>query len=207
MYLTTTVLALLSVLSSTSALPEPQTHAVTDADSLVARKDLQFFVFNHYPPYGKCRLSSFINKISQATVYRVTADDGSFITSGSCDDVLCTSPLLGLGDDLAIMRIDNAEWKIGFMRSGTVSGDRWVSTDTSRCTMFPAKPVGNQSVTVTCDFDCHKRYDWPLAGQIMGLLGPTGAIMKSETVKLENATSAEVAAPLVLPSGLTAPTS
>ena len=111
--------------------------------------------------------------------------------------MICTSPFLGLGDSIGVTRINSAQWKYEYMRSGTISDDRWLSTDPSRCTMFPENPTGDASVTVTCDFDCHQKYPFPLDGQIKG----PSVDMKTET------SNSEVEAQLVLPSGLSAPTS
>lgn len=185
----TALLALLACSATTLALPEPLLYSpytvpFDNPDSGKANR-----IYNQNPPKGQCRISSYISKIKHNVGWRVTTSDGTFISKGSCYNTpLCTSPLLGLGDDIAVAAINNEAWQYEFMRSGVVTEDRMLSTDTNRCTMNPPNPKGDSSVTVTCDFPCKQRWGALLGGNSKGN------------------SNAEVARDLKLPDGLIAPT-
>ena len=196
----TALLTLLTFSATTFALPEPHIASSnsTSGDAVLEKSKSPDRIYNQNPPKGLCRLSSYISKINHNVGWRVTTSDGSFVTTGGCyRSNLCTSPLLGLGDDLAVATINNEAWQYEFMRSGSISGDRWLSTDTNRCTMDPAKPIGDSSVTVTCDFRCEMKWDLLLGQHAKG---------KGTVVTASEATNAEVAQDLTLPTGLVAPT-
>ena len=205
-YSSITALLTLACTATTIALPEPLTasfNGTSDGTSLNAVEEKKAskppnLIYNQNPPKGQCRISSFIDKINHNVGWRVTTSDGTFISTGGCYRAsLCTSPLLGLGDDLAVATVNNEAWQYIFMRSGSVSGDRMLSTDTKRCTMNPPNPKGDNSVTVTCDFDCGLVWDPLLGGDSKG---------KGAVVTTDEASKAEVANDLTLPEGLVAPT-
>ena len=195
------LLTLLACTTTTLARPEPMLAGFnsTGVNDVEEKKTVKTpnLIYNENPPQGQCRVSSYISKFNHNVGWRVTTSDGTFITSGGCYKApLCTSPLLGLGDDLAVAAVNNEEWQYIFMRSGTVTGDRMLTTDTSRCTMNPPNPKGDASVTVTCDFECTQIFDGLLGGNFKG---------KGAVVTADEAKKAEVEQDLKLPDGLTAP--
>lgn len=164
-YSSIAALLTLAFTATTIALPEPLTASfsgTSNGTSLNAVEEKRAskppnLIYKQNPPKGKCRISSDISKHVE---WRVTTSDGTYISSGLCSGGnLCTSPLLGLGDDLAFATVNDKPRQYIFMRSGTVSGDRMLTTDTNRCTMNPPKPKGDKSFTATCDFDCNLVWD------------------------------------------------
>lgn len=197
------LLTLLACTTTTLARPEPMLASFnsTNVNDVEEKKVVkaQKLIYNENPPKGMCRISSYISKINHNVGWRVTTSDGTFISSGGCyRSPLCTSPLLGLGDDLAVAAVNNEKWEYIFMRSGTVTGDRMLSTDPNRCTLDPPNlnPKSDASVTATCDFECKQIFDGLLGGNSKG---------KGAVVSVDEAKTAEVEQDLKLPDGLTAP--
>jgi len=155
-------------------------------------------IYGQNPPKGQCRLSGAVSNLFKDMTFRVTNSDGKFVgrTPLSCE-IYCMIELLGYGDGFIIGWTDYKNYQMQFYRQGLVSGDRFLNTDDTRCTMSPRKGAqGTRSVV--CDFECKQK--WPLwedKAQKLSDDGKMGLLVTGNN---------ELEAPLVFTDGFVPPT-